>query len=144
MTARATRPVVVVGVDGSPCSIEALQWAARHAELTGAELLALMAWSLPEIYGYTPRDFKGEADKALGDAIEKALGDHPSVPVIAQVVEGHAAEALVEASRDAQLLVVGRHGHGTFTGMLLGSVSQHCVAQAHCPVVVFRTPSSGR
>ena len=97
-----------------------------------------MAWSLPEIYSYTPRDFEGDARKALEEAIEQALGDQPRVPVIGQVVEGHAAEALIDASRDAQLLVVGRQGHGAFTGMLLGSVSQHCVAHAHCPVVIIR------
>ena len=132
------RDVIVVGVDGSPCSLEALRWAARQAELTGAELHAVMAWSLPEIYGYVPRDFAGETREALADAIQQALGAPPRVPVIAQVVEGHAAEALIDASRGAQLLVVGSHGHGSFTGMLLGSVSQHCVGHAHCPVVVIR------
>ena len=138
MTSDANRPVIVAGVDGSRCSLEALRWAARQAELTGAELHAVMAWSLPEIYSYTPRDFEGDARKALEEAIEQALGDQPRVPVIGQVVEGHAAEALIDASRDAQLLVVGRQGHGAFTGMLLGSVSQHCVAHAHCPVVIIR------
>ena len=138
MTSDANRPVIVAGVDGSHCSLEALRWAARQAELTGAELQAVMAWSLPEIYSYTPRDFEGDARKALEEAIEQALGDQPRVPVIGQVVEGHAAEALIDASRDAQLLVVGRQGHGAFTGMLLGSVSQHCVAHAHCPVVIIR------
>lgn len=142
MTSDPNRPVIVSGVDGSHCSLEALRWAARQAELTGAELQAVMAWNLPEIYSYTPRDFEGDARKALEEAIEQALGKQPPVPVTAQVVEGHAAEALIDASRDAQLLVVGRQGHGAFTGMLLGSVSQHCVAHAHCPVVVIR-PQDG-
>jgi nucleotide-binding universal stress UspA family protein len=142
MTSDANRPVIVAGVDGSHCSLEALRWAARQAELTGAELQAVMAWSLPEIYSYTPRDFEGDARRALEEAIEQALGQQPPVPVTAQAVEGHAAEALIDASRDAQLLVVGRQGHGAFTGMLLGSVSQHCVAHAHCPVVVIR-PQDG-
>ena len=142
MTSDANRTVIVAGVDGSHCSLEALRWAARQAELTGAELHAVMAWSLPEIYSYTPRDLEGDARKALEQAIEQALGRQPRVPVTAQVVEGHAAEALIDASRDAQLLVVGRQGHGAFTGMLLGSVSQHCVAHAHCPVVVIR-PQDG-
>lgn len=138
MTGDADRPFIVAGVDGSECSLEALRWAARQAELTGAELHAVMAWSLPEIYSYTPRDFEGDARKTLEDAIEQALGKQPRVSVIAQVVEGHAAVALIDASRDAQLLVVGSQGHGAFTGMLLGSVSQHCVGHAHCPVVVVR------
>ena len=138
MTSDADRPVIVAGVDGSQCSLEALRWAARQSELTGAELHAVMAWSLPEIYSYTPRDFQGDARKALEDAIEQALGQEPRVPVIAQIVEGHPARALIEASRDAQLLVVGCRGHGGFAGMLLGSVSEHCVSHAECSVVVVR------
>jgi len=54
------------------------------------------------------------------------------------VVEGHAAPVLLEAARGASLLVVGSRGHGEFTGMLLGSVSEHCVTHARCPVVVVR------
>jgi nucleotide-binding universal stress UspA family protein len=138
MTSDTDRSVIVAGVDGSQCSLEALRWAARQSELTGAELLAVMAWSLPEIYSYTPRDFQGDARKALEDAIEQSLGQEPRAPVTAQVVEGHPARALIDASRDAQLLVIGSRGHGAFTGMLLGSVSQHCVSHAQCPVVVVR------
>ncbi len=138
MIGDADRPVIVVGVDGSQCSLEALRWAARQAELTGAELHAVMAWSLPEIYSYTPRDFQGDARKALEDAIERALGQEPRVQVTAQVVEGHAARTLIDASGDAQLLVVGCRGHGGFAGMLLGSVSEHCVGHAECSVVVVR------
>ncbi|MEU3985934.1 universal stress protein [Streptomyces sp. NPDC026672] len=55
-----------------------------------------------------------------------------------QVVEGHPAAALTEAAKDAELLVVGSRGHGAFTGMLLGSVSHHCVHHATCPVLVVR------
>jgi nucleotide-binding universal stress UspA family protein len=138
MTSDADRPVIVAGVDGSQCSLEALRWAARQSELTGAELHAVMAWSLPEIYGYTPRDFQSDARKALEDAIEQALGPEPRAPVVAQVVEGHPARTLIEASRNAQLLVVGCRGHGGFVGMLLGSVSDHCVSHAECSVVVVR------
>jgi nucleotide-binding universal stress UspA family protein len=56
---------------------------------------------------------------------------------------GHPAQALIEASREADLLVVGSHGHGAFTGMLVGSVSIHCVTGAHCPVVVIRGSDGG-
>jgi hypothetical protein len=99
MTGGANRPLIVVGVDGSPCSVEALRWGARQAELTGGEVHALTAWSLPEIYSYTPRDFETEARKTLDDAILQALGAGPSVEVRADVVEGHAAETLTAASR---------------------------------------------
>jgi nucleotide-binding universal stress UspA family protein len=68
----------------------------------------------------------------------RALGAQAPVRVIAEVVEGHPAEALINASRCAELLVVGSHGHGSFSGMLLGSVSQHCLGHAHCPVTLIR------
>lgn len=138
MTTETQRACIVVGVDGSPCSLEALRWAARQAQLTQATLCPVTAWSLPEIYSYTPRDFDGETHATLDAAIREALGPAPAVPVAAEVVQAHPAEALVDASRGAQLLVVGSRGHGAFGGMLLGSVSQHCVSHAHCPVVVIR------
>jgi nucleotide-binding universal stress UspA family protein len=138
MTSDADRPVIVAGVDGSQCSLEALRWAGRQAEMTGAELHAVMTWSLPEIYSYTPRDFQGDARNALKDAIEQTLGQEPRVQVTADVVEGHPARTLIDASRDAQLLVVGCRGHGGFAGMLLGSVSEQCVSHAECSVVVVR------
>ena len=134
--------VIVAGVDGSPCGAEALRWAARQAKLTGSELHAVAVWRLPEIYGYTPRDFEDDARNALESAIQEALGEAAPVQVVAEVVEGHPAGVLIEASRGAQLLVVGSHGRGAFTGMLLGSVSQHCVTHAHCPVVVVRAQHS--
>ncbi len=129
---------IVVGVDGSACSLRALRWAAAQAACTGGAVEAVMAWHLPEIYGYTPRDYRAETQEALDTAIAQALGAQPDVPLTATVVEARPAEALIDASRSAAMLVVGSHGHGAFTGMLLGSVSQHCVTHAHCPVVVFR------
>ncbi|MEU9244403.1 universal stress protein [Streptomyces sp. NPDC048385] len=139
MTSGMKQPAIVVGVDGFPDSLEALRWAARQAEMTGAELHAVMALSLPEVYGYVPEhDYQGDARKALQDAIERALGAQPRVPVSAQVVAGRPTPVLIHASRGAQLLVVGSRGHGEFTGMMLGSVSHHSVCHAHCPVTVVR------
>ena len=138
MGTQTAGPVIVVGVDGSPSSKDALRWAARYAELTGAAVHALIAWQLPEIYGYTPRDFEGDARQTLTRAIEDALGPGASGKLTLHVVEASPAAALIGMCRDAQLLVVGSRGHGAFTGMLLGSVSQHCVQHACCPVVVVR------
>lgn len=140
MTQDARRPFIVVGIDGSACSRGALRWAAHQADVTGAELQAVMAWSLPEIYAYESRDFEGETREALRSAVEETLGEQPPVAVTERVVEGHAAQALVAASRGAELLVVGCRGHGGFKGMLLGSVGQRCVAHAPCTVVVVRPP----
>lgn len=136
---------IVVGIDGSPASGAALEWAANQAEITGARLEAVIAWEWPSGYGWPlplPEDFDPAAD--AGRALDEALGPvrkaHPLVALDPRVVSGHPATALVEASRGADLLVVGSRGHGAFSGMLIGSVSEHCATHAHCPVVVFRGP----
>lgn len=137
---------IVVGVDGSEASQDALRWAARQADLTGASLQAVLVWRIPTPYGApftmpTTFDYRGHARRALDDAIRNALGAQPSVAVSSAIVEGHPAPQLLKAAVDADLLVVGSRGHGAFTGMLVGSVSGYCVANARCPVVVVR-PSS--
>jgi nucleotide-binding universal stress UspA family protein len=140
-------PRIVAGIDGSPSSISALRWAIRQAGLTGATVDAMIAWHYPASaggYAWAPTgtgtafDFKENAEKVLADAISTACDLGSSVPVRACVVEGNAAQVLLDASDGADLLVVGSRGHGGFTEALLGSVSQHCVHHAHCPVVVIR------
>jgi len=135
-------PRIVVGVDGSASSIAALNWAVHQAELTGARLEAVTAWQWPSKYQWTrtPPDYDpaGDAQKGVDAIIDEARSAYPSVPVQSKVVEGSPARVLVEESQGAELLVVGSRGHGEFPGMLLGSVSQHCVTSAHCAVVVLR------
>lgn len=137
-----SRPALVVGIDGSQSSEDALRWAADQARLTGAELHAVTAWQTPAAYGYytdyPDDDAKAAAEKTLEQVVSKLLGIPPSVPVVASVVKAPAAEALVDVSRSAELLVVGSRGGGTFAGMSLGSVSQRCVQHSACPVVVVR------
>ncbi|KUN80601.1 hypothetical protein AQJ66_26010 [Streptomyces bungoensis] len=134
------RQVIVVGVDGSAASEDALRWAARQAGLTGAGLRVVTAWRLPVMYGYPP-DYSGagyqdRARAALDAAIGRVLGPAPRPSVDARVEEGHPAQVLLAAARGADLLVVGSRGHGAFTGMLLGSTARHCVDHAPCPVLV--------
>ncbi|MGZ4653729.1 universal stress protein [Oryzihumus sp.] len=133
-------PVVVVGVDASENGQIALRWALQQARLTGAELHAVTAWEVSAAYGYVPMytdvDLEGDARKQQDVALEQVAREAEGVPVVRQIVRGHAAEALLDAARDADLLVVGSRGHGTFAGTLLGSVSLQCVHHAHCPVVV--------
>ncbi|MFF7984068.1 universal stress protein [Streptomyces sp. NPDC007901] len=142
MSSQASPSLIVVGVDGSESSRAALRWAAHQARLTGAELRPVQAWRLPVTYGmpvdYSDADFEKQARESLRRTVEETLGEHPGVPVAPQVVEGHPAAVLAEAAQNADLLVVGSHGHGAFTGMLLGSVSNHCVHHATCPVLVVR------
>jgi nucleotide-binding universal stress UspA family protein len=137
---------IVVGVDGSECSKKALAWALRQARSSGARVEAVCTWQEPARYGFSyataPGVFQGEGlaavtDKILRETITEVSGPTGGpVDVVPTVVEGPAAMVLLRMAAGAELLVVGGHGHGAFTGMLLGSVSQHCVQHAPCPVVV--------
>ena len=137
---------IVVGVDGSQGSKTALTWAMTQAGRTGATVEAVTSWQYPTqyatAYGWTAVAFDDDTyaasmAKVLDDTVAEVSAQmaHP-VTVLAQVVEGHPAEVLLHAVADAELLVVGSRGHGTFAGIMLGSVSQHCVQHAPCPVVV--------
>jgi len=138
-----TENVVIVGVDGTPASVSALRWAARQARLTDATLCVVTTWAFPAPVGWTPpypEDFDPEADARTvqSEAVAEALGDDPKVRLDPVVVEGHASATLIEMSHEASLLVVGCRGHGEITGLLVGSVSEHLVCHAACPVVVVR------
>jgi len=138
---------IVVGVDGSPSSEQALRWAARQAHLTGGELHAVISWALPTTYewGVPPEyHWQDNARSTLDKALGQALNEIEAARVHRHVIEGHPARALLDAAADADLLVVGSRGHGGFSGMLLGSVGQHVIAHASCPVVVIRhDPAAG-
>jgi len=133
---------IVVGVDGSPASIDALRWATRQASLTGAAVEAVIAWQYPMVYGGYPTtgniDWQANAQTILDIAVDEADLPAQTGPLTRKVVEGHPAKVLVDAAAGAALLVVGSRGHGGFAGMLLGSVSEHVSAHARCPVLVIR------
>jgi len=138
-------PRIVVGVDGSPSSRAALRWAVGQARLTGGTVDAVIAWQIPlmlENYSWAPigveeaRDFAEDARKRLDAAIGEEVRPADSELVRSQVVRGHPAQVLLDAAAD--LLVVGSRGHGSFAGALLGSVGQHCVHHAPCPVLIMR------
>ena len=141
-------PAIVAGVDGSPSSISALRWAIAQAGLTGASVDAVIAWHYPAAaagggYGMAaggaePGDFREIAEKVIADAVSTAADPASGVRVRPRVAEGNSARVLLDASAGADLLVVGSRGHGGFAEALLGSVSQHCVQHASCPVVVIR------
>ena len=132
---------IVVGVDGSPSSLDALRWAAQQAELTGAQLEAVTAWEFPvQGAGFALLagiDWADNARTTQATALEAALGARGSA-VIRTVREGHPVRVLRAAADGAALLVVGSRGHGGFAGLMLGSVSEHVVAHAPCPVLVIR------
>ncbi len=146
MAATATEPGdrIVVGYDGSTSAKKALEWAANQADVTGALLEVITTWTWPTSYGAPlslPEDFDpaASAQAILDEAAQYLKERFAGVRVRFDNLEGPAAPALVKASEGASLLVVGSRGHGEFVGMLLGSVSEHGVAHAQCPVLVLRT-----
>ena len=84
-------------------------------------------------------DLAGAAERSTAAAADEVYAEHPDVPVQRLLLRGHPATMLLDQAKGADLLVVGSHGHGGFISALLGSVSQHCVHHATCPVVVVRT-----
>ncbi len=139
----AIPPRIVVGIDGSPASIDALEWAGRQAHLTNATLDVIMTWNWPTNAGWTMYLPEGyDPSEGMSEILSKAADDlrtkFPGIEVTPRVVQGHPAQILVEASKGADLLVVGSRGHGEFVGMLIGSVSEYCATNARCPVLVHR------
>ena len=135
---------IVVGVDGSASSRKALTWAAAEAAEHGADLVVINVWehtllppagSVSVSEHYVPDPSQRTADDLL-KVIREELGEEPPVLVQAQVKQGRPAKVLIEESAGAELLVVGKRGHGGFAGLVLGSVSQHVAAYAKCPVTV--------
>lgn len=140
--------VIVVGVDHSPDANAALVFAEDEARLRDATLRVVHAWQYGYI-GYTGfeggmpalggdiKKMQAAAEAALQASVSQAMGKS-DVEIEQRVVQGAPAAVLVEESRDADLLIVGSRGHGGFTQLLLGSVSQQCAHLSECPVVIVR------
>jgi nucleotide-binding universal stress UspA family protein len=139
----------VVGVDGSDGSRGALRWAVDEARVHGAEVVALHAWQVPIAPpGVTPvptldvasviAEIGEGAEQLVNAVVKEVVGDETEVTVTAVAVEGPPAPSLIDAARDADLLVVGSRGLGGFTALLLGSVGHYCAQHAPCPVVIHR------
>lgn len=144
-------PGIYVGVDGSGHSAYALEWAIEEAAIRRAPITVLTVYPVP-VSGWTGRpvilsEDSAEQEKARQAAEEMTLkvtshlGEARPASVTVRAVTGFPAEKLIEASRDADLLVVGSRGAGGFARLVLGSVSSQVVHHAHCPVVVVRNES---
>ena len=136
---------IVVGVDGSDQSRAAMDWAIGESRLRNGEVQVLTAWSFPYVSdamgtAWDYEIFQKDAQAILEAELERVKDR--GVPVTGKIVEGNPASALIDASRYADLVVVGSRGHGGFTGMLLGSVSHQTIHHAHCPVLVIREPGA--
>jgi nucleotide-binding universal stress UspA family protein len=148
MSKRKTHPGIVVGVDGSPASKVAVQWAARDGSRRKVELVALHAWSDVGVLALASIGSGGIGSLALRTVEDEALAErlagwserYPDVPLRRVVLRNEPAPALVDQSQWAQLVVVGGHGIGGFAGMLLGSVSTAVVQLVQTAVIVARQP----
>lgn len=146
---RADGPVVV-GVDGSALSDEAVAFAFAEAAQRGTELVAVRAWLYPasagmhEAYGdimpfvYDPEKLRADEERGLAEAIAGWAERYPEVPVRPKLVAAAPARALVEESTDAQLTVVGAHGRSSLGGLLLGSVSHAVLHHCRSPLAIVR------
>lgn len=146
---RHTRPAedrtqVLVGIDPSPCATRALGWAAREARLRRAALHVVHVYTeaspprgyLPMTSASSPSGgmHRRDAEDLVDGAARAVAGE--GLEVTAEAIAGRPESVLVRLSSDADLLVVGSSGHHPLFGLLLGSVAQHCVRHARCPVVV--------
>jgi nucleotide-binding universal stress UspA family protein len=134
---------IVVGIDGSATSAAALKRAARIADALDVDLIAVSAWQRPAFYGgYVMPDYSPEDDwrQMLQDTIVSVFGHTPPARLRSELREGSPAQVLLDASKGAQMLVVGSRGHGGFAGLLLGSVSSAVAEHAECPVLVYHGP----
>lgn len=143
---------IVVGVDDSPSSIQALRWAIEEARCRDTTLRVVSAWEFPFAPATnTPSAVRADDDPLphvpslqqsaldeLAAAVTDAGGDPKDPAVSMHVVHGSPVRVLLDAAKDADLLVVGSRGRGGFAGLLLGSVSHECAQRAACPVVVVR------
>lgn len=138
---------IVVGIDGSDASKLALRWAVDEARLRKAAVRAVHVWQYPASAAWAGMfvDFYDELARASVDFLEQAMAEtvqDTDVQIERRVVCGLPAASLVDASADADMLVVGSRGLGGFKGLLLGSVSHQCIHHATCPVVVVHQPAA--
>lgn len=139
---------VVVGVDGSPASREALAAAVAEAGRTGAEVEVVASYAIADTWtdlstviqptAERVRDeLRARTEQSVAEVLAARPADAgPAPKVRTEVLEGPAGNVLVTAARGADLLVVGSRGHGALRGLLLGSVALHCAMHAPCPVLV--------
>jgi nucleotide-binding universal stress UspA family protein len=136
---------ITVGVDGSHHGHRALDWAMREAVLRQVPLTVLTVHEVMASYWTgeplpVPADAPAleqarlAAERAVGEAVERLGAEQPKVTVTA--INGFPAQALIDASADSDLIVVGNRGGGGFARLRLGAVASQVVHHAHCPVVV--------
>lgn len=134
------KPRIVVGVDGSEASKDALRWAGMLAGVLGARIDAVATWELPtgSVLRALPPSYSPEPDveRLLDDTVAGAFGEDRPTDMRLKVLEGPAAQTLITVAEGALMLIVGNRGLGGFAGVLLGSVTSRVAEHASCPVLV--------
>ncbi|MBF4994373.1 universal stress protein [Arthrobacter gandavensis] len=138
---------IIVGVDGSDSSVQALLQAQALAVPLDVPVEAVTCWEIPQLYDryvvLQAEDFREGAEKVQRDALAKAFGNQVPHNVTARLIHGNPKAALIGESKNASMLVLGRRGRGRFAGHLFGSVSSYLVGHAACPVLVVQPPGAG-
>ncbi|MFG3498435.1 universal stress protein [Streptomyces sp. NPDC047928] len=141
-----TNAPVVVGVDGSPAGLDAVEVAAREARLRRRGLHIVHAFIWPALHvplgpsplGPAEGGLRNQAHAIVADAVRRAHAVAPDIEVTNAIVTGEPLTVLEAQSRHVPLVVVGSRGLGSFLGLLLGSTAVHLAAHSHCPVLVAR------
>lgn len=136
---------IVVGIDGSDESLEALRRALLIRGTSEAPVELVAAWQYPGFYSaMTESDWSPEkdAEEILADAAKAVFEQTAPTWVTRTTRQGNPAEVLIHESEGADMLVLGSRGHGGFAGLLLGSVSMACAEHAHCPVLIIHQPEA--
>jgi nucleotide-binding universal stress UspA family protein len=137
---------VVVGIDGSELSVDAVRLAFSAASARAVGLTILHAWAAPDFDApgtavpteLVLEEVEQDELRAMAETVAGLREEHPDVAVEQRLVHGKASRVLIDASRGAELMVVGSRGRGGFASLLLGSVSHAVLHHAHCPVLVVR------
>jgi nucleotide-binding universal stress UspA family protein len=132
---------IIVGIDGSPGSEHALDWAIAEAQRSGRPLSIVHVWHWSTDAVAIPMSLVGAPDtRKAGRALLVRAANHArrhGVATTVRLLEGSPSRQLIKAAEQCAMLVVGSHGYRSLTSMLLGSVSRSCLQHAHCPVVVI-------
>ena len=136
----STKPIVV-GVDGTPASDQALEWALDEAIVRHCPLHVVNVWNFEALVDWTEtteQRVRAESEALVEKAVQKAAGKREEVPeIVRQSLRGAAAETLERASEGAAMLVVASHTGHRIRQIVLGSTSMHVVRHAHAPIVVI-------
>lgn len=136
---------VLLGTDGSPASELATEIAFDEASRRGVDLVAIHAWSdaaLVEVFEIDWPAVEGEAERSLAESLAGWQERYPDVTVHRLIAQDRAARHLIDKSETAQLVVVGSHGRGSLSRMLLGSVSNAVLHSVRVPIIVARPPAA--